>query len=333
MIEFKNVSIKFTKKKKSVEAVKNVSFSIEEGDIFGIIGSSGAGKSTLLRTINHLQEITEGSVLIQGIDVKTMKKKEIRQLRQKTGMIFQHFNLIQNKTVYENVAFALRAAGKTKEQTEERALKYLKFVQLEDKAHEYPSALSGGQKQRVAIARALANDAKLLLCDEPTSALDLETTQNVLELLKKANHELGVTIVIITHELEVVKEICSRVAVMNDGRLVELGNVYDVFSKPKEEFTRQLVQLNKQDELPEKVREHQKGQILHIYYLGEDAYQPVLAQVIRNFSISLNVLSGKIQYISGQPIGDLYVSIDGEKKEMEKALNYLQENTEWTEAI
>lgn len=216
MIDFENVSVIFKQNKKTVEAIKNVSFQIADGDIFGIVGESGAGKSTLLRTINQLQTVTDGNVVVDGRTVNSLKGSELRLLRQNIGMIFQHFNLAENKTVYQNIEFVLKVAGWKKDRIKSRIAELLEFVKLSDKADTYPSKLSGGQKQRVSIARALANNTKILLCDEPTSALDAETTSSILDLLKSVNKEFGVTIVIITHELDVVKSICNKVAVMSD---------------------------------------------------------------------------------------------------------------------
>nr|MCR4806953.1 ATP-binding cassette domain-containing protein [Lachnospiraceae bacterium] len=238
LIDFESVSVSFKQKKKRIEAVKDVTFSIKEGEIIGIIGSSGAGKSTLLRTINRLQGTTGGRVTVEGKRVEELKDKELRELRSNIGMIFQHFNLIGSKDVYSNIEFVLLENGKSKAEAEARIDELLAYVGITDKKHAYPAQLSGGQKQRVAIARALANNARILLCDEPTSALDAETTEAVLNLLKQINKDLGITIVLITHELDVVKEICDRVVVMDGGRVVEIGEVYDVFTRPESDFTK-----------------------------------------------------------------------------------------------
>ena len=241
MIQFKDVSVRFDDGKVPLQAVKNVSFEIQDGDIFGIAGGSGAGKSTLLRTINQLQKTTSGSVVVNGKEVNGLKHKDLHLLRRDIGMIFQHFNLAESKTVYQNIAFSLEDAGWKKNDIEKRVDELLDFVKISDKKDVYPAKLSGGQKQRVAIARALANNTKILLCDEPTSALDAETTNSVLKLLREVNQKLGVTIVIITHELDVIKSICNKVAVMNNGQVVELGDVYEVFTNPTQEFTKELL--------------------------------------------------------------------------------------------
>ena len=225
MIEFKDVEVEFNQHGQIFHAVDHVSFEIQTGEIFGIVGASGAGKSTLLRTINLLQKPSHGDIIINGEIVSDYKGKKLRAIRQDSGMIFQHFNLWKSKTVYQNIEFVLKNAGWKAENIETRIHELLEFVNLLDKINEYPSKLSGGQKQRVAIARALANNTQILLCDEPTSALDVETTKTVLDLLKEINRKLNVTIIIITHELDVVKSICNRVAVMNEGKVVELGDV------------------------------------------------------------------------------------------------------------
>ncbi len=333
MIEFKDVNVSFKQKRSDLDAVRNVSFTIDSGEIYGIVGSSGAGKSTLLRTINLLQMPTQGEVIIDGKNVEHYKGEELRKLRRTIGMIFQHFNLAESKTVYENIAFVLKAAGKSKEETDTRVRELLELVSLSDKIHAYPSKLSGGQKQRVAIARALANDANILLCDEPTSALDLETTSAILSLLKELNEKIGITVVIITHELEVVKSICHKVAIMNRGEVVEIGKVYDVFTRPKDEFTRQLISYTTQFELPKEVLANSKGRILKLLYQGDNANNPILSQTANTYGIGFNILLGKIEYISGVPLGILYVHIFGEEEVVEMAQEYLRENTASLEVI
>ncbi len=333
MIEFKEASVSFPHKKNNIYAMKNISFSIQTGEIFGIVGSSGAGKSTLLRTINLLQELTQGQVKIAGKDVTNYKGDELRRLRRNIGMIFQHFNLAESKTVYQNIAFVLKEANKSKEEIDIRVKELLELVSLSDKIHSYPSQLSGGQKQRVAIARALANDAKILLCDEPTSALDLETTAAILSLLKELNEKMGITIVIITHELEVVKSICHKVAIMNAGELVEIGHVYDVFTKPKDVFTRQLISYTTQFDLPKQILENTKGTIIKLIYQGDNANNPILSMAANTFGIGFNILLGKIEYISQIPLGILYVHLIGETETVQHAMTYLQENTAALEVI
>lgn len=333
MIAFENVSVKFRQNKKVVEAVNNVSFQIDDGDIFGIVGGSGAGKSTLLRTINQLQTVSEGNVVVDGKTINNLKGSDLKTLRQNIGMIFQHFNLAENKTVYQNIEFVLKVAGWPKNKIKERITELLEFVKLSDKADTYPSKLSGGQKQRVSIARALANNTKILLCDEPTSALDAETTSSVLELLKKVNKELGVTIVIITHELDVVKTICNKVVVMSGGKVVEIGDVYSVFTEPKDEFTRQLIEHTNNFDIPSGIIDIISGPVLKLTYLGEKAAEAVLSETAAEFKIRYNIIHGKIEYISSKPLGILYVNIIGEKSNTELAIAALKEKTFSAEVI
>ena len=333
MIEFRNTSVSFRQKKNTTEAVRDVSLTIEKGTIYGIVGGSGAGKSTLLRTINRLQPVTGGDVLVNGESVIGLKGSRLRDLRKNIGMIFQHFNLASNKTVFQNIAFMLETSGWSRADTEKRVTELLRFVNIPEKRDEYPSALSGGQKQRVAIARALANNADILLCDEPTSALDAETTLSVLELLRKINRELGVTVVIITHELDVVKSICSRVAVMENGRVVEEGDVYDVFSSPKSEFTRLLIKRTQNFEIPEGILSEISGDVLKITYRGESAVGPVLSDIARETGADYNILHGKIEYINGIPLGILYVNILGSSELRETVREKLREKTSEVEVL
>ncbi|MBP5519895.1 MAG: ATP-binding cassette domain-containing protein [Treponema sp.] len=324
MIEFKDVSVSFKDGKVPVHAVKNVSFKIQEKDIFGIAGGSGAGKSTLLRTINQLQKITGGSVVVNGKEVKNLKHKELHNLRRNIGMIFQHFNLAENKTVYENIAFSLEDAGWKKTEIEKRVNELLEFVKIADKKDVYPATLSGGQKQRVAIARALANNTKILLCDEPTSALDAETTNSVLKLLREVNEKLGVTIVIITHELDVIKSICNRVAVMKNGEVVELGDVYEVFTNPQHEFTKELLSHGQNFKLPEEVVENVNGDIYKLTYKGDGATQSILSEVTESNKVHFNILHGKIEYISSKPLGILFVNFSGGEVAVNKVISEIQ---------
>lgn len=324
MIQFKDVSVRFDDGKVPLQAVKNVSFEIQNGDIFGIAGGSGAGKSTLLRTINQLQKTTSGSVVVNGREVNGLKHKDLHLLRRNIGMIFQHFNLAESKTVYQNIAFSLEDAGWKKNDIEKRVDELLDFVKISDKKDVYPAKLSGGQKQRVAIARALANNTKILLCDEPTSALDAETTNSVLKLLREVNQKLGVTIVIITHELDVIKSICNKVAVMNNGQVVELGDVYDVFTNPTQEFTKELLSHGQNFKLPEEVVENVKGDIYKLTYKGEGATESILSEVTAANNVKFNILHGKIEYISSKPLGILFVNFEGSDENLKKVLDEIQ---------
>ncbi|MEO1814311.1 MAG: ATP-binding cassette domain-containing protein [Acetobacterium sp.] len=333
MIEFKHVSVSFKQRKQFFEAVNDANFKIEKGEIFGIAGSSGAGKSTLLRTINLLQTVSSGEILVDGENVTNYRRNQLRILRRNIGMIFQHFNLARNLTVKQNIAFVLKAAGKSKSETETRVNELLELVNLSDKANSYPANLSGGEKQRVAIARALANDAKILLCDEPTSALDLETTSSILSLLKDLNKKFGITIVIITHELDVIKSICTRCAVMNKGAVVEIGNVYDIFTKPREDFTRQLLSHTNHFNLPEQIINKMQGPIVRLTFKGDNANHPILYYAANTFQIGFNILLGKIEYINDLPLGILYVQLIGEADTLKLAIEFLAANTADLEVI
>ncbi len=333
MIEFKNVSVTFRQKKNLLAAVRDVSFRIGRGEVFGIAGSSGAGKSTLLRTINLLQNVSGGHVLVDGKDVTKVRGRQLREHRRNVGMIFQHFNLADNLTAYQNIAFVLRTAGKSKQETDEQVRKYLSLVGLSEKADSYPSKLSGGQKQRVAIARALAGGAKILLCDEPTSALDAETTLSILNLIRTLNKTLGITVVIITHELEVIKSVCNRCAVMDEGRLVEVGGVYDLFTKPKHDFTRQLIGHTQKHDLPSEVVENTEGLLLKLTFRGFGANMPIISDVTVRYGVHFNILVGRIEYIEDKPLGVLYVNPKGEEDAVRQSLQYLKETVREVEVI
>ncbi|MED4905699.1 methionine ABC transporter ATP-binding protein [Parageobacillus thermoglucosidasius] len=327
MIEIKNVTKIYSTKKKQVVGVDNVSLTIQNGEIFGIIGYSGAGKSTLLRCLNLLERPTSGQVIIDGVDLTALNDKQLRQARLKIGMIFQHFYLVSSKTVFENVAFALKAAKKPKEEIEKRVNELLEMVGLSDKRDAYPSQLSGGQKQRVGIARALANDPTVLLCDEATSALDPSTTKSILALLKKINRELGITIVLITHEMEVVKEICDRVAVMQNGKIIELGTVYDIFTNPKEELTKSFINSVLQFELPDDLLKKRKGTIVKIQFKGEIAEEAVVSDMLQTFKVKGNILHGKIEYIQDMPLGIFVMELTGDPGEVQRAIDYISQRT------
>lgn len=271
MIDIKNLTKTYFSKDREVKAVDNVSITIHDEEIFGIVGYSGAGKSSLLRCINLLERPTSGKITVDGVDLTKLDNKRLRQARLKIGMIFQHFNLVSQKTVAENIAFALKASKTPKNKIEKRVDELLDMVGLADKKEVYPGQLSGGQKQRVGIARALANNPKVLLCDEATSALDPTTTKSILNLLKKINKELNITIVIITHEMDVVKEICHRMAIMENGRIVEQGNVYDIFASPKEQLTKEFIQSVVSFDLPKATLRLVRGTLVKLLFRGEVA--------------------------------------------------------------
>ncbi|MCA1024908.1 MULTISPECIES: methionine ABC transporter ATP-binding protein [Cytobacillus] len=333
MIEVNHLVKIYKSKKKQVIGVDNVSLSIKEGEIYGIIGYSGAGKSSLLRCLNLLERPTSGEVKIDGVDLTTLTSKELRKARQKIGMIFQHFYLASSKTVYENIAFALKAAGKSPKEIDIRVKELLELVGLADKIHQYPTQLSGGQKQRVGIARALANDPKVLLCDEATSALDPKTTKSILNLLKSINKKLGLTIVLITHEMEVVKEICHRLAVMQDGKVIEEGPVYDIFANPIEPLTRDFIQSILQFDLPQQLIENRKGTIIKIQFKGAIAEESVVSELFQTFKVKGNILHGKIEYIQEVPLGIFIMELTGEIPEIERAIQYIQDRTQNLEVV
>ena len=333
MIEFQNIFINFKQKTGELAAVHDVSFRIEKGEIFGIVGSSGAGKSTLMRTINLLQGANSGHVLVDGKDITKYRGNTLRKHRRDIGMIFQHFNLADNLTVYQNIAFVLRTAGKSRKETGETVRKYLSLVGISEKADMYPSKLSGGQKQRVAIARALVGGAKILLCDEPTSALDAETTVSILNLIRELSKQLGVTVVIITHELEVIKSVCNRCAVMDGGKLKEIGGVYDLFTKPKDDFTRQLISHTNRHDLPPEVIQNTEGLLVKLTFRGSRAYTPVISDATTRFGVQFNILVGRVEYIEGKPLGVLYVNPVGEADTIRRVLDYLREAVKEVEVI
>ncbi|MBF4501956.1 methionine ABC transporter ATP-binding protein [Savagea sp. SN6] len=329
MIEVRQV----TKRYGNVLALDDVSVTIERGDIFGMIGYSGAGKSTLLRCLNGLEQPTSGEVIIDGIDITKVSKRALRQIRQKIGMIFQHFHLIQTKTVYQNVAFSMKVAGKSTAEIAERVPELLHLVGLSDRANHYPAQLSGGQKQRVGIARALANNPDILLCDEATSALDPTTTASILQLLKKINEELDITIILITHEMEVVQTICHRVAVMEDGKIVEEGDVYHIFASPEQPLTKQFVDTVHSLTLPPRLLEERTGDILQLTFRGDDAEQAIISKAATRFAVDLNILHGQITYIQDRALGTLIVELLGEPKERKRASAWLTERTNRLEVL
>jgi D-methionine transport system ATP-binding protein len=327
LIELKDVSVVFNIKGTGVEAVKDVNLKVNKGEIFGIVGLSGAGKSTLVRTINLLQRPSSGKVIIDGVDITNLNGEELRKQRLKIGMIFQHFNLISGKTVYKNVEFVLKANNYPKNKRKEKVEELLKLVSLEDKAKAYPANLSGGQKQRVGIARALANNPEILLCDEATSALDLENTEEILKLLKKINEEYGITIVFITHEMEVAKRLFNRLAVMSAGRVVEVNDVYSVFAAPEDKITKSLISKNLNIELPKGIEKLiSVGEIVKLHFKGDKSVEPLISEVSKKFKVYISIIHGKIDYINNKPLGILLINITGDKEEINKAKLYLKEN-------
>lgn len=334
MIEISNVSKVFHNGKDKLEAVKDISLKINKGEIFGIIGLSGAGKSTLIRCLNRLEEPTEGKIHIDGVDLTSLNKEELRLARKNIGMIFQHFNLLEQKTVYKNIAFPLKLEKQSKKQVEARVNQLLEYVDLKDKKNSYPSQLSGGQKQRVAIARAIANNPKILLSDEGTSALDPQTTKSILKLLKKIRDEFNITIVMITHQMEVVKEICDRVAIMEKGQIVEINTVENLFKNPKTKIAHSFInslQGNVEEEIINP--KNYKGKIIRLSFMGDSAKKPIVAKVIRNFNIDVNILSGNINSLHSTSIGNLILELIGEDDEINNALMFLENENVYVEVI
>lgn len=332
MIELKNIDVTFFQKKQQIDAVKKVSLRIEKEDVFGIVGYSGAGKSTLVRVINLLQRPTAGEVIIHNKNILGFSPKELRAQRKKIGMIFQHFNLMKERTIFANVDFSLKYSGLSKQQRKEKIERLLDLVGLLEKKEAYPSQLSGGQKQRVAIARALANDPEILLCDEATSALDPKTTIQILDLLKKLNKELGLTIVLITHEMQVVKEICNKVAVMEDGQVIEENDIVSIFSQPKEALTKDFIRTATHiDQALETIIQHPSltklsgdEVLVEFSYVGEQTSEPLIAQLYSKYHVVTNILYGNVEIVQQVPIGNLIVILSGEEIQREKALTFLQ---------
>ncbi|MHC5215251.1 methionine ABC transporter ATP-binding protein [Enterococcus sp. LJL128] len=339
LIELRHVKKEFSGKAGKVTAVDDVSLSIEKGDIYGIVGYSGAGKSTLVRLLNGLELPSDGQVVIQDQDVTKLSAGELRGFRKKVGMIFQHFNLLWSRTILENIMLPLELVGVSKEQRLKRAEELLILVGLEGRGNAYPSQLSGGQKQRVGIARALANNPEILLCDEATSALDPQTTDEVLDLLLEINKELNLTIVLITHEMHVIRKICNKVAVMELGKIVEEGEVLHVFRHPEQEVTKRFVQREIDPEadleelLAELIVENPAGLVTTLHFKGDNANEPVISQAIRQFPVDINVVHGKVQQAKEGAFGSLTVMITGEKAAVEEALAFFKEKEVGVEVI
>lgn len=324
MIEFKDVT-KIFPGKNTVHALKGITLTIPRGEIYGIIGQSGAGKSTLIRCINMLERPDSGEVWVDGILMNSLPAHKLRQVRKKMGMIFQHFNLLNSRTVFQNIAFPLELAGTPKTVIQTKVAELAELVGLEDKLHSYPRQLSGGQKQRVGIARALATEPTLLLCDEATSALDPETTSSVLQLLKTINERLGLTIVLITHEMEVIQEICDRVAVLEDGVLQEEGPVIEVFTRPQSLATKRMLQGFLTTKLPANLPPS-PNTLVRLTFLNERAHQPIMSQMIRTHEVEVNILSGRIDQMKTAPFGMLLVELTGSETQIDHALQFLKES-------
>lgn len=327
IIQIQDVSKKFQTKDGEIDALKRVTLDIEAGDIYGIIGMSGAGKSTLVRCINHIEVPTEGTVIVQDKDLSKLSEKELRKQREHIGMIFQHFNLLMQKSVLENVCFPLFIQGKSKAEAKKKAYELLDIVGLKDRAKAYPSQLSGGQKQRVAIARALASDPQILLCDEATSALDPQTTSSILALLKDINKRFGITIVVITHQMAVVREICNRVAIMKDGQVVENGSTVEIFNHPKSEVAREL--LRKDDggdtdgDDQQTANQIQDGTKIRIVFTENSAFEPVIANMILTFKEPINILKAATKNVGGVAKGEMILEIPNGSTNVKAMEQYL----------
>ena len=335
MIDIRDLSLTYQGPKGPVEALKHINLTIEQGEIFGIIGRSGAGKSSLVRCINLLNRPTSGQMVVDGRDLMTMTDAQLRAARHEIGMVFQHFNLLSSRTVYDNAALPLELAGMTKAQIKERIDPLLELVGLTHLADRYPAQISGGQKQRVGIARALASNPKVLLSDEATSALDPDTTRSILVLLRKVNRELGVTVVLITHQMQVIKQIADRVAVIDAGEIAEMGSVIEVFTQPQQSITKSLIDeivpqelpasvLNRVRALAAKLPAGQSGQLLRLSYAGESAYEPILSHLIRELGLDLSILHGQIDEIQEQTFGSLAVFASGDASKIEAAISHLK---------
>lgn len=321
-----------------IHAVNSVNLEINKGEIFGIIGYSGAGKSTLIRMLNGLETPTEGSVVVADNEVSKIKGQKLRKARQEISMIFQHFNLLWSRTVQENISFPLEIAGMGKQERIARVNELIKLVGLEGREKAYPSQLSGGQKQRVGIARALANNPKVLLCDEATSALDPQTTDSILELLVEINQRLGLTIVLITHEMHVIRKICNRVAVMESGRVVEQGPVLEVFRNPKEQMTKRFVQQVTEPEETKETMDHlferyPAGKVVQLTFVGDHAESPLITKLVRNFELEVNIVQGKISQTRSGSYGTLFIHLDGNEEEMLRAIEFLKAQQVGVEVI
>ena len=343
MIILKNVSKIFTtENNKKLNAVNDVSLKIETGSIYGIIGFSGAGKSTLVRCINLLERPTSGHVYIDDVEMTSLSNSQLREKRKKIGMIFQQFNLFASRTVFKNVAYPLRYGGLSKKEIEKKVMALLELVDIKEKAFAYPSQLSGGQKQRVAIARALANEPNILLCDEATSALDPQTTSSILKLLKKLNETLGLTIVVITHEMNVVKELCHRVAVMNKGVLIEEGNIFDVFSAPKNQITKDFIDTTSNvskiyslvEEKDELTKLKPNECIVRLRYKKGNVVEPMVSHISREYNVDINIIFANVEVVDDSHLGGLVVIMhELEKDGIKKAIMFLQEKNIDVEVI
>ena len=333
MIEINNLSKVYNSNGQHVEALKDINLTINKGDIYGIIGLSGAGKSSLVRCINLLETPTTGEILINDllekdkyIDITKISKKDLREARKKIGMIFQHFNLLMNSTVYENIAFPLKLSKKSKDEIDKKVNELLEVVGLSDKKNVYPAQLSGGQKQRVGIARALANNPEIILCDEATSALDPTTTESILSLIKDINKKYNITVVVITHEMDVIKKLCNKVAVLEKGIIVEQGNVIDIFSNPKTKTSREFLKdmvLDAPLDVKENLKNNEK--LLRLFFRGNQTNEPIVSRLSRTFNLDVSIIAGNIETIQEVQLGNLIIKVSGDSEKISNAIKYLDE--------
>lgn len=341
MIDLSHIEKIYDSPSGPVKAIKDISLHINKGEIYGIIGLSGAGKSTLVRCINLLERPTSGVVTVDGQDITAMSESQLRQARKSIGMIFQHFNLLSSATVYDNVAFPLRLVNAPKEKIHKKVMELLELVGLANKADQYPSQLSGGQKQRVGIARALASEPKILLCDEATSALDPQTTKAILQLIKDINAKLKLTVVVITHEMQVIKDICDKVAVIDKGVIAEKGRVLEVFTNPQQPITKEFISVLLSNDLPVGFREREvKAEpfqdsllLIRLTFIGASANEPVISKLIKNFDLEVGILFGSLDDIKDVPFGRLIISLDGSQEEIDKAMAYVEKQELKVEVI
>ncbi|MDQ0225479.1 methionine ABC transporter ATP-binding protein [Metabacillus niabensis] len=335
MITLENVNKVYHTKTGEVKAVNNVNLEIEKGEIFGVIGYSGAGKSSLIRLLNGLEKPTSGNITVAGKRIDSIRGAELRKARLEISMIFQHFNLLWSRTVRENISFPLEIAGVKKLERKRRVDELIKLVGLEGREDSYPSQLSGGQKQRVGIARALANNPKVLLCDEATSALDPQTTDSILDLLVDINKRLGLTIVLITHEMHVIRKICNRVAVIEAGSIVEQGEVLELFKNPQQPITKRFLnQDNEPEETIEQLLEHYPdGKVIKLSFIGDSTEQPLITNLVRQFDINVNILQGKISQTQNGAYGTLFVQLQGEEAIINQAIAFIKENKIGVEVV
>ncbi|WP_257700478.1 methionine ABC transporter ATP-binding protein [Vagococcus luciliae] len=339
-IELINVCKTYQTKKQTVEAVKDVNLSIKSGDIFGVIGFSGAGKSTLIRLLNLLESPTSGVIEVDGEDITKLKGKKLREYRQEVGMIFQHFNLLWSRTVLDNVLLPLEFSHVPKDEREEKARELIKLVGLEGRENAYPSQLSGGQKQRVGIARALTNDPQILLCDEATSALDPQTTEEVLDLLLDINKQLGLTIVLITHEMNVIRKICNKVAVMETGRVIETGDTLSVFRHPEHEVTARFIKQDNQEDSEENeeaiqylLKNYPEGILVRLIFEGDKAKETVISQVIHHYQINVNILQASLRQANSSSFGTMLVQLTGDEATLSESLIFFEQHGVGVEVI